>query len=81
NSADGTVAIWLLDDGGFAGGGTVAAPGTGWTVAKVGDFDADGRADLLWRGPGGAVVLWLMDGLVPKAQAGLGAVGLDWAVF
>ena len=28
----------------------------------VGDFDGDGRSDLLWRHDGGPVAIWLMDG-------------------
>ena len=30
-----------------------------WMIAGVGDFDADGRADILWRDVSGAVAIWL----------------------
>ncbi len=35
-----------------------------WRVTHVADFNADGKADLLWRNDAlGATVLWLMDGM------------------
>jgi hypothetical protein len=39
-----------------------AHPGTDWQVAGVGDFNADGGADILWRHDTGVVTIWLMDG-------------------
>ncbi len=50
-----------------------------------GDFDADGRVDILLRNVGpspdaGAVLLWLMDGRNVRSASSLGAVGLDWQV-
>jgi FG-GAP-like repeat len=60
-STDGQVGIWHM------AGGVRASdiyPGQGvptllWTIAGVGDFDADGRADILWRDASGAVAIWL----------------------
>ena len=35
---------------------------TSWSVVKTGDFNSDGKSDILWRRPSdGAVVMWLMD--------------------
>jgi hypothetical protein len=31
-------------------------------VAGTGDFGGDGRADILWRGQGGEIAVWQMDG-------------------
>jgi hypothetical protein len=42
-----------------------AAPG--FEARGPGDFDKDGKADILWHNAGdGRVSLWLMDGLIPK---------------
>jgi len=50
---------------------------SGWTMVGVGDFNADGASDLLWRETAGQRnVVWLMDGAVrialqnlPRAEA------------
>jgi hypothetical protein len=33
-------------------------PGSGWSVAGIGDFNGDGLIDILWRNGAGAVSIW-----------------------
>ena len=33
-----------------------------WRIAGVGDFNADGKADIVWRHNSGSVAIWLMNG-------------------
>jgi hypothetical protein len=40
----------------------VASLDASWKVGEIGDFNADGKADLLWRNDNGAVTMWQMDG-------------------
>ncbi len=36
---------------------------TNWTIAGTGDFDGDGKSDILWRNSRpGEVAIWLMNG-------------------
>jgi hypothetical protein len=39
------------------------APDASWSLAQIGDFDGNGKSDLLWRqDTTGTLVEWLMDG-------------------
>jgi len=52
---------------------------TAWAVEQVGDFDGDGKADILWRHTSGLLALWLMNGGSITSSLGLGAVPTSWA--
>ena len=59
---DGTATDWLgLANGGFADNWNVfhRNPGTNWHVAGTGDFNGDGRVDILWRADDGTTTDWL----------------------
>ena len=46
------------------------APELAWKVVALGDYDGDGRADLLWCNEStGVVYLMLMEGLSVRAEA------------
>jgi len=50
-----------------------------WTIVKTGDFNGDGKSDLLWRHTSGLVVQWLMNGSTVASAATLGG-DLSWSV-
>jgi hypothetical protein len=62
NTTTGDMSDWLgLPNGGFqdnAANGFTNVP-TSWHMAGVGDFNGDGRADILWRNDNGNVTDWL----------------------
>jgi hypothetical protein len=62
-SDDGTVTDWLGQaNGGFSQNWNnfhISNPGSNWQVAGTGDFNGDGRADILWRADDGTVTDWL----------------------
>jgi hypothetical protein len=67
-NANGEVATWFMSGSTIAGsadvtsGGVAVRPDASWSVAGIGDFDADGHADILWRNTTGSLVEWLMNG-------------------
>jgi ELWxxDGT repeat protein len=67
-NANGTLADWsmngstIMSSGFVTNGGSIVKPDASWNVAGVGDFDGDGRSDILWRNASGEVTAWLMNG-------------------
>ncbi len=65
--SSGALALWDMKGSTVASSSTVTsqsnaiAPDASWSVAGVGDFNNDGRADMLWRQTTGAVALWQMN--------------------
>ena len=68
NSSDGTLAHWTLNGAQITSsqqvtlGGNPVAPDASWNVAGVGDFNGDGKGDLLWRNTNGSLIDWTMNG-------------------
>jgi hypothetical protein len=46
----------------------------------VGDFNGDGKADILWRKSSGELDLWLMNGTSINSQSSLGVISNDWQI-
>jgi hypothetical protein len=52
----------ITQSGDVTFGGAGARPDASWSIAGVGDFDHDGKSDLLWRNSNGALAIWQMNG-------------------
>jgi Tol biopolymer transport system component len=49
-------------------------------VAGAGDFNGDGKSDILWQNDNGQPAIWLMDGQQVLATPGLGNPGASWNI-
>lgn len=85
-NVDGRITDWLgTPTGGFADNVANALNGVSldWHVAGIGDFNGDGRDDILWRNTDGRVTDWLgtaNGGFAPNSGAFLASVSTDWSV-
>jgi len=90
NPSTGDFGIWTMEnevlfDGftifsitGFVPLGNVPPP---WTIAAVGDFNHDGRPDILWRNPStGEIGVMLMNGTTISGYVGLVVLDPSWTV-
>jgi uncharacterized repeat protein (TIGR01451 family) len=72
-----------VDNGGYGfviTNTTPASMGTGWAIEDIGDFNHDGKADILWRHTSGLLHMWLMDGERIVDARSVASVGTDWTV-
>jgi glucose/arabinose dehydrogenase len=61
--ADGTIAIWMMNGGTIASSAGYSGLVPAWSFVGVGDFNGDGRGDLLFRNSSdGQLLAWLMNG-------------------
>ncbi len=54
--------------------------GTSWNVVETGDYNGDGKSDILWRDTSGNTAIWFMNGLAIGSTAGLGNIPTTWTV-
>ncbi len=73
--------VWLMNGTALCSDSHPGTLPSGWEIAGAGDFDGDGKSDLLWQHlTKGRVSVWLMDGAAKRTSSTHGASGVDWSV-
>jgi hypothetical protein len=62
------------------GSGSAGIPRPSWHVRGVGDYNKDGRSDILFQNCSGVVDIWEMNGTSVVASSSLGNPGPTWHV-
>ena len=65
------VHVTLMDGAIIAEKSTLIGPGAGYTAYGTGDFDADGKSDILFTDAAGDALIWTMDGTSHTGTSGL----------
>jgi len=72
NKAQGHIYLWTMNGATPSGETYVATVRPEYDIAGTGDFNGDGRPDILWRHTQGAVWVWLMNGATRLKEAYVG---------
>jgi hypothetical protein len=76
--------VWYMDGVTSIGGASLTpVADLNWAIAGTGDFNRDGKVDILWRyyGAGGYNYVWYMDGVTDIGGASLPPViDLNWQI-
>ncbi len=84
---NGEAAIWLMDGMTPISQAIVGTPPPSWHAIGTGDFNGDGKADILFQyndaanasdPSNGEAAIWLMNGLMPTSPAIIGAPPPSW---
>ncbi|QGM98016.1 virginiamycin B lyase family protein [Methylocystis parvus] len=80
NGATGDVVVSLMNGASITSSTFVANLPRSWDVAGVGDFDADGKADILWRNLNGDAVVSKMNGASIVSSTFVASLPGNWGV-
>jgi len=69
---------WTMNGASIAGGDVVGALDKSWSLRATGDYNGDGKADMIWQNTGGSIVDWQMNGPTIQAATVVGSLDSSW---
>ena len=80
-NSTGDNAMWLMNGVNYGSYAGLNPVDTSWKIRGVGDFNNDGKSDILWRNTStGQNAIWLMNGSVFGSYVGLNSVDTSWDI-
>jgi hypothetical protein len=77
----GTLAVWLLNGLQALQQQPIGMLPANWIVAETGDFNSDGRSDILFRDTNtGMVAIWFMNGTQVSSTQAIATITTDWNI-
>jgi hypothetical protein len=78
--------LWQMNGTQLANSVEIGDPGPGWQVANLGDYNGDGKTDILFQGDStqgnlGPVMVWEMNGNQIASSSTIGSPGGAWVVL
>ena len=73
--------IWQLNGTSVVGAGSPGTAASPWTISETGDFNGDGKTDILWYNTTtGQVVLWFLNGASVIGGGSPGSAPSPWQI-
>ena len=69
-----------MQNGAYASAAGLGSASVSWSIQETGDFNGDGKSDILWIDNSGNVCMWLMNGTQISSITVIGHVGTAWGV-
>jgi len=84
-STSGQLVSWTLKADGvgkpaYGAGGGIGGAGAEWQIQGLGDFNGDGRQDVLWRNVDGTVAQWQLDGTSVVGGGVVAGATAEWSI-